>query len=324
MASNDFRERLERMERVLYGPSADLLDRIDRENMELGSFLKLYAGQSGAADLESRSSIREDTVVRELARLLADHPTGTLHIVDACCGEGSLARRVLSSIGPVGRIHYCAVDKDPGCIASIDARKSDFAQFQQFRYLQRQVWDLADLDHSAVDLIVLNNALHEIPPHLYPKVFNTFNDLLRPQRGRICIVDMEVLPEDAPESMAIAWRGCEVERYLQAGGFSLELTLHPKATTVYQAHVRRSTEAVDGLAMLNEIQQLIQEKMDETILARRKVTSNLTEHLAHRKWLILTGSIARYADELQSLAEVKKRSLAEQSRTEVRSLGVAT
>jgi len=288
--------------RLLLSPPEDLLREIDFANLDLGAFLRQYANPPEAVDLELRSSIREDAVVREIARLLMAHTEVQIRVLDACCGVATLPKRVLRSIaGEASRIAYWAVDRDTGCIETVKSQVEDFRAFASFTLLQRQAWDLSGLDEHSMDLIVLNNSLHEIPPHLYPSMLGVFNRLLSPERGQICIVDMETLPENSPEAIAITWGGEEVRRFLCAGGFAPEVTLHDKQMTVYQAHCRHAPKGIREKDMQHEILALLRQKLSVAIAERQRIQAGLLSgSVDYRAWLVLTGTIARLAEELSA------------------------
>src|SRR5215510_1966829 len=110
---DDPRSRLSVLARLLLSPREDLLKEIDFENLDLGGFVKQYANPPEPVDLKLRSSIREDAVIREIARLLADYKDSQISVLDACCGVAGLPKRVLRAVAPeVSRIAYWAVDRD--------------------------------------------------------------------------------------------------------------------------------------------------------------------------------------------------------------------
>jgi ubiquinone/menaquinone biosynthesis C-methylase UbiE len=300
---NDPKSQLAVLARLLFSPREELLKEIDFDNLDLGAFVKQYANPPEPVDLELRSSIREDAVIREIARLLAEHKGTQVRVLDACCGVASLPKRVLRSVAPEApRIAYWAVDRDTGCIETVKSQIEDYRAFASFSVLQRQAWDLSGLDGHSMDLIVLNNTLHEIPPHLYPGMFAVFNQLLDPERGRMCIVDMEILPADAPEAIAITWEGTEVQRFLDAGGLAPELTLHDKQMTVYQAHCKPAPHGVNQEDMRLEIGTLLRRKLSDAIIQRQRIEAALLSgRKDYRAWLVVTGTIARLAEEIAAL-----------------------
>jgi ubiquinone/menaquinone biosynthesis C-methylase UbiE len=302
-SAQDDRDRLALLAKVLLSPLSGLLEQLDIENLDLGAFIKQYASPPEPVDLDTRSSIREDAVIRELARLLADYQSDDICVLDVCCGVAPLAKRIMKSVGPdVSRVVYWAVDRDTGCIETVRAQQDEFASFRSFELMQRQGWDLMDLNPRKMDLIALNNALHEIPPRFYPQLFTTFNSLLNPARGRVCIVDMETLPADAPESIAIVWSGKEVQQFLTTAGFVPEVTLHEKQSTVCQVHVRHAPQGLASDEMRRDIQALLKRKLSNAIASRQKVEAALVSGVdRYREWVVLTGTIARCAEELAAL-----------------------
>jgi SAM-dependent methyltransferase len=268
---------------------------------DLGAFLRDYAALPSPVNLDPRSSIREDIVVGELSRLLKERE-GMVKVVDACCGTGVLARRILLSLPEhAQRIHFVAFDGDKDCVRLVCAQDDEFRAFNSFRCLLRDVCDGARLDIDNVDLVVLNNSLHEIPPRFYPEMFEALNTLLAPDRGQICIVDMEELPPEEPEAIAIPWNLAEVESILKAGGFKPWASPHEKLVPVYQTHIGR-VQKVDGRAMKETIQQILRRKLEEAIKARRRIEANLLSgNDLHREWIVATGFVARCADEMLAL-----------------------
>lgn len=289
---------------LLNHPDAQALRQRDLDNMALGEFVKSYASAPAVVDLSERSSIREDTVIGELSRLMLDSGEDPISMLDACCGMGSLPKRIIQSMGEkIGRISYLAVDEHPTSIKSIRVQERDFDGFRSFKLIQREVFDLPDLDSGSIDLIVLNNALHEIPPRYFPKMLSTFNALLNPSKGLLCIVDMEGLPDDEPESLAITWRGGEVEEFLRVGGLAPVVTVHPKLTIVYHARVRFTTSGIDERKMLECIKKILERKLSAAINTRQKLEADLLSNPALlREWIVSTGTIARCAEELHAIA----------------------
>jgi len=286
---------------VLVSKPAEALERLDFEDMSLGRFVKNYAGLPDPVDLDSRSSVREDAVVRELARLLAED-AGAVRVIDACCGLASLPRRIISAIGvQVARIEYVAIERDAACVDMMRTFEEDFKAFGSFRSLLRDVCDLTGVEFPPAHLVVLNNVLHEIPPRHFPQMFASLNGLLCPDRGRICVIDMESLPLDSPEAIAIPWTASEVVDLLKAAGFNPESTTHEKSVRVYQVHFRRA-ENIDKSAMRAALQAHISRKLDTAIRARRRIEALLGSGSDHfREWVVTTGTVARLADELAAI-----------------------
>lgn len=286
---------------VLASKPVEALKRLDFEDMSLGRFVKNYAALPDPVDLDSRSSIREDAVVRELARLLAEHD-GPVRVIDACCGLASLPRRIISAIGTqVSRIEYVAIERDAACVDMMRTFEEDFKAFASFKPFLRDVSDLAGVEIPATHLVVLNNVLHEIPPRYFPQMFVALNGLLCPDRGRVCVIDMESLPSDSPESIAISWTASEVVDILRAGGFNPESTTHEKSVRVYQVHFRRA-EKLDESAMRDVIRTHISRKLNAAIKARRKIEALLASGTDDiRNWVVSTGLVARLADELSAM-----------------------
>ena len=275
------------------------------EDSSLGSFIRQYACSPEAVEEASRSSFREDTVIREISRFLSDHPHGTIHILDACCGQATLPKQLIKSISDrVGRIAYCGIDHNPNYIRSVEIEMRAAKQrFESFHCIAREISDLEGLPGYPFDLIVLSNTLHEISPATYPTMFTQLNSLLNPARGQVCIIDMENLPAEEPEAVAITWHGDEVVKFLKAGGLKASLSQHPKRVMVYQVDIKHTADEIDESAMTAEIHAILNAKMVQAIDQRQEAQVSLVSKKADfRKWLVLTGTIARCAEEITALA----------------------
>ena len=112
---------------LLLQAGVELPRQFNVENMEIGEFVNRYVATPSAVDLDTRSSIREDTVIREVSRLLAEYPDETIAVLDACCGFGSLAKRLVLSVPDVNRIAFWAVDQERQYIHSILAEEDAFS-----------------------------------------------------------------------------------------------------------------------------------------------------------------------------------------------------
>jgi ubiquinone/menaquinone biosynthesis C-methylase UbiE len=281
---------------------AEALKRLDFEDISLGKFVRNYATLPEPADLDTRSSIREDAIVREIARLLGE-TKNPIRVVDACCGLAGLPRRVITSIGnEVGRIEYLAIERDASCVEVVRTFEDDFRIFGSFKLILRDVCDLEGINAPPADLVILNNVLHEIAPRQFAEMFASLNVLLRPDGGHICVIDMESLPDDAPEAIAIPWSGKEVVDVLAAGGFSPTLTTHKKSVVVYQIHVRR-VDKVDAAAMTKKVKFYLQKKLGDAVRLRRKFSALIASGGDDfRRWVVATGQVARLAEELLALS----------------------
>jgi hypothetical protein len=276
-----------------------------KENIALGDFVRRYFSTPVSQNVQERSSLREDTVIHQVTSLLDKVKKGPIHLIDVCCGHASLAWRIIESEPKrVGRICYYAVDQDPGCMEAITGIDA-FRKFKAFELIQRLAWDLDRQKVKApADLIVLNNALHEIPPHKYPDLFTTFNSLLQLGRGRVCVVDMESLPLEASESIAIPWSKPEIQAFLGAAGLRPSVSRHKKeGTTVCQAHFGHASQGIKGRAMIESLQALLKKRLTEAIVARQRVGARLRQESCYSEYVVSTGAVARYVDEINALEE---------------------
>jgi hypothetical protein len=251
--------------------SKEELKRVELER--LGRFVMNYFKPPHSDDLGARSSIREDAVIRELVRLLADHK-GKIRVIDTCCGFGGLARRILLAMETeVQRIDYVAVDRDSACIDRMILSGDDFKSFGSFKPLLRDVCDLGGVGLADAHLVILNNVLHEIPPRIFPQMFVSLNALLCPNDGRICLIDMESLPADFPEANAISWTTSEIVEILIASGFKPEASTHDKSVRVYQIHCRRIAK-INEAAMRAAIRIKLRQKLDVGIKMLQKIEAS--------------------------------------------------
>ena len=151
---------------------------------------------------------------------------------------------------------------------------------------------------KTVDLVVLGNTLHELPPHRFPELFEAFNQVIDKDVGRVCVIDMEELPLDEPEAVAINWKLEEVEAFLQAGGFEVAPSNHPKSVGVFRILVKH-TSKLNPFGMLKEIRSQLRKKLQLLIQERAELSEDPSaddDELLN--WIVLTGSIARCAEEL--------------------------
>ena len=117
---------------------------------------------------------------------------------------------------------------------------------------------------------------------------------------------MESLPQDEPESLAINWTGREVEEFLGAGGLSAVVTTHPKLTVVYHAQVKRVEGGVDEAGMLDKLRSMVKSKLSNAINSRRSLEAALLSKPAVlREWIVSTGTIARYSEELDAIDSLR-------------------
>lgn len=278
----------------------------------VGRFVRHYTGPPGVADESDRTAIREDAVIQEVGRLLAERPGGVVRVLDACCGYGTLARHLLTGLGAeaAGRVEYFALDASGSCVNRVRKQTEVTAAFARFECRLRDAWDCPQEWAGSVHMIVLTNALHELPPHRFPELFDGFNRLLVPDHGRVCVVDMEDLPAGEPEAVAINWTRGEAEQFFRAGGFQATVTAHPKSVGVFQALVRQTANRVKVPEMLGELTRLLRAKLKAAVGIRTGLDEGFhSDAELLIRWVVLTGTIARLAEELLAvearIAELK-------------------
>jgi ubiquinone/menaquinone biosynthesis C-methylase UbiE len=179
----------------------------DADFRRLGAFVAQYYARPRVDLARDYTSFRDDTVIRKVADLISAYDT--VNVLDVCCGTATVAAWLADSIGNscADRVRYHGVDEDK---ASIDeaVQKRLERKFKDFNLTLREAHELSALT-GPFNLIVLINALHEVQPHKLPAVLAQFHEHLV-EGGQVCLVDMESLPLDAEESIAIPWSHDEV------------------------------------------------------------------------------------------------------------------
>jgi ubiquinone/menaquinone biosynthesis C-methylase UbiE len=286
-------------EELLRRLAEDLLRNNLESLLSLQDRLRRYAGLPGVADDTNRTAIREDSVIMAIADSLDTHQRAQFRVLDACCGLGGLALHLANNLsGKANKVAYLGIDQNAQFIGR--ARKSIISKagLYSVEYRIGEVWHMPVEWHSTVDLVVLSNTLHELPPHKYPELFAIFNQFINEDVGRVCVIDMEELPLGEPESVAINWRLEEVEAILKAGGFEVTPSNHPKSVGVFRVVVKHA-KAVNLLGMLNEIRLRLRSKLKALVGERAELTEDLYEDDdSLLNWVVLTGSVARCTEEL--------------------------
>lgn len=261
--------------------------------------LRRYVGTPGVAEESSRTAVREDLVISAIADLLESHPRPEFRILDACCGLGGLALHLAKNLGDrADRVVYLGIDQNFRYVNRARKLAFETGTLGSVDFRIGEVWRLPTEWGGGIDLVVLGNTLHELPPSRFPELFEAFNNVITADVGRVCVIDMEELPAAEPEAGAINWRLEEVEAFLTAAGFAVAPSNHPKSVGVFRVVVKRA-ERIDREAMLKSIKSRLRGKLDRLLQGREvlpeepyKIDALLLE------WIIVTGSIARCAEEL--------------------------
>ncbi len=271
----------------------------DTDQEAVGRFVGRYAGPPSAADESSRSSFREDTVIREVNSLLDQRGDQVVRVVDACCGYGVLAAHLRRGLGDGAKnVGYRAFDQSMECVKRVRA-SHERGGFHEFDAKLAEVWEPPAAWGETADLVVLSNVLHELPASRFPELFAALNRLLVPRKGRICIIDMEELPPNEPEAIAVNWSRTEVEQFLTAGGLNVSATTHTKAVDVFCVVVNHLPTELKRDAMLSELARLLRAKATVVVEERAAMPEGFhTDAERLTKWVVQTGSIARLAEEL--------------------------
>jgi hypothetical protein len=225
-----------------------------------------------------------------------------------CCGEANVARCVMESIGAdAGRIHVWAVDGDIGCIEALQNSAAEFSKLASFNPVVRMIPDIGVCANGYAHAIILNNALHEIPPRHFARMFTNFDSLLHRPAGHVYVIDMSELPQDAPECGAILWTGEEVCDVLRAGGLACHCTVHDKSVPVYRVVIQPSQQIVDDSAINRAVLRHLVKKQEAAIDRLRTIRRDAREnHEGVQHWIVAAGAVARLADEVDFLSRSMK------------------
>jgi SAM-dependent methyltransferase len=290
-------------------PFRRLADDIRRVGIEallsLQDRLRRYAGMPGVADDSNRTSIREDAIIVAIADLLDSHRRPQFRVLDACCGLGGLAIHLSNNLsGRADKVAYFGIDQNYNYIVRARTSSGQKHKLHCAEYRIGEIWHLPTEWHGTMDLVVLSNTLHELPPHKYPELFAAFNKVITPDVGRVCVIDMEELPVADPEAIAINWNLTEVEAILKAGGFEVTPSNHPKSVGVFRVVVKH-TESVDAIGMLTEIRSHLRKKVASLAQERAELANKAYEDdNSLLNWIVRTGSVARCAEELLKVEEL--------------------
>lgn len=213
----------------------------------------------------------------------------SISLLDCGCGDGSLPRALLKGSLDVKRIRYEGTDQDNRSVLTTraDYDSGAFGQYESFNLSVREIDDVAGLEPTSFDVIVLNNIVHEILTEKLPKVLVSLNSLLIRPKGVLCIVDMEELPsDDSFEPWAITLKCTELMEILRAGGWSPQCSTHPKRVPTYKV-VAGPAQNVFVRGIVESLQSVLktQEKRLLETLDRRRTAqdnSNVVLHLACR------------------------------------------
>lgn len=292
---------LSSLERLISPSLAEKLERADREQLAIGKAIANYVAFPSSLGLTERSSIREDSVIQEVGdRLRAT--SGEIVVIDVCSGLSVVAKRIIEALGTEAkRVCYWGIDRDKDCIDTVSADASTFDELASFNPVLRDACDIEVCSANTVDLIVLNNALHEIPPRLFPKLFANFSRMLKPGTGRICVVDMVDLPAEAPESIAITWTSQEVIDILRAAGFRASATNHQKSVPVFRIVAEKLPGDLRATDMANQLMVCLRQKLSAAVSQYRAVRKGKLDGAGLISWVVAAGTVARIADEILAL-----------------------
>ncbi|MDQ3674719.1 MAG: class I SAM-dependent methyltransferase [Gemmatimonadota bacterium] len=267
--------------------------------LSLQERLRRYAGMPGAVDETGRTGVREDVVISGIADFLGSHPRDAFRVLDACCGYGNLAVHLANNLGDrANRVAYFGVDLNAQHIHRARRPHPDKRKLGGAAYRVGEIWDLPGEWRGTMDLVVLSNTLHELAPHRFPDLFESLNSIIAADVGRICVIDMEELPPGDPEAVAINWKMEEAEAILKAGGFEVSPSKYPKSVGVLRVQVKQAA-SIDHRGMLGEIAIHLRKKLGSLARDRAELDGQFYEDDdSLLTWIVLTGSVARLAEEL--------------------------
>jgi len=300
-AGESLTERLRRLETGLIEAAA--------LHGDVSPYLRRLVKPPGVSDCAARSSFREDMAIEVVKEFLL-RETGSqerVHILDACCGLGSWIKMAASALGShSSRLAYTGIDVDSETLHRLDlAMASHRGRFAEFRCLLRSATDLEGIPGSPFHIIFLHNTLHELCPSKIPAILSMLARLLRPGVGRLSIIDMETLPKDDPEAIAITWQVKEVIEILESGGFVSVDSKHQKSVPVYSIEAAGPGKAVQETAIASRLRSLLQRKLERAVDERLRCPKDPGLSPADLKdWLLQTAAVARITEALHLLSRV--------------------
>lgn len=141
---------------------------------------------------------RDDPQIAQISRILNKRP-GKQTVLDYGCGKGRLLEGIVESDRSIkisGRIDYLAYDSSntdkAACIAIIKESYLD----AQDRYFKSDSEFFERKDDSSVDVVVMCNVLHEIPPKNWLSLFSPESLILRALKddGYLLLVEDQRIP----------------------------------------------------------------------------------------------------------------------------------
>ena len=183
-------------------------------------------------------SFRHDVTVENVRDCLAK--SRGISLFDCGCGDGDLPKALQRAGLDTTCIRYFGMDQDNRRILTARAEYENgaFGKYQSFDASIREIENLAGYQPTSMDVIVLNNILHEIATERIPRTLVGLNSLLARPHGVLCIVDMEELPADEVfEPWAVTFALDEVVTILRAGGWCPQGSAHPKRVPTYKVVV---------------------------------------------------------------------------------------
>ena len=260
------------------------------ENDIIGSFLRDFLGAPKIYPFEGRSSFREDSILTYLRSNLKDN----YNILDLCCGLSNWLPLV--ETGNSKDINYVGLDGDFSIADRFQVFKEENALDKKFNQLQIKIRDISDLNGLPIDqfnLVLLVNSLHELNPFKFPKLFSEINNLIKDLNGKFVITDMEELPINDPESIAINWKGKELCTILKNSGCKAKVTTHLKQVNVFQLEMEYSPN-FNGKKLEEEIDAFIDKKIYNTVKYFDRISSEFEWNpTTIKEWIKTTGLLAR-------------------------------
>jgi len=269
---------------------------------EIGKFISDFIASPNISRSTNRTSFREDSIYTELRNLFSGGAE-RVRVLDVCCGYSSWIDHIDTIQENASKIEFVGVDMNDECIKYLESN-SNKLKFLSFNCFVRKATDLKGLvNDGKFNLICFTNSLHEIDPSLYYNILSSMNSVVNEKDGKIIITDMEKLPENESESIAINWSKDEIKKILESGGFQPEITQHRKEVNVFQA-VIKYTKSTNEEKMLKTIKQLLINKRKTTIHFIENLEANpIITNSYKKQWLKGIALIARISISIKRINE---------------------
>ncbi len=207
-------------------------------------------------------------MIDELGELLKRiPPNAPIYLLDCCCGAARLAKFIRDSGVGISRVCYQGIDADRDAVSKARADKTsgDFDGFQEFDVRQRELSDLSGYELGSYHLITINNAIHEIKASQLPDLICSLYELLAPEFGRLCIIDLEELPETTLEPWAITYESREMQHLIESSGCRADCHVHFKDVVTFRLVLDHCEIRPSKMRMREELLGLLVKKRNKLL-----------------------------------------------------------